>query len=71
MIASISFGIIAYLAGNVVFADYLQIHYVVGTGELAIICGALIWETSRYHCAGIEAGRLIMGGTDPWGHTPS
>ena len=42
MIAAASFGVIAYLAGNKVFADYLQIHFVLGTGELAIICGAVI-----------------------------
>src|ERR1700689_2551564 len=39
MIAAASFGMIAYLAGNVVFSDYLQINYVAGTGELALICG--------------------------------
>ena len=42
MIAAASFGVIVYLAGNIRFADYLQIHYVRGTGELAVICGALI-----------------------------
>src|SRR3954465_9133045 len=31
MIASASFGMICYLAGNAVFADYLQIKYVAGT----------------------------------------
>src|SRR5579862_1210 len=34
MIAGASFGMISYLSGNAVFADYLQIHYVAGTGEL-------------------------------------
>src|SRR5438045_7382077 len=42
MIAAASFGLISYLAGNMVFADYLQIHYVAGTGELAVLCGAVI-----------------------------
>ncbi|MCB1501784.1 MAG: phospho-N-acetylmuramoyl-pentapeptide-transferase, partial [Bauldia sp.] len=42
MIAAASFGLIAYLSGNAVFADYLQIHFVQGTGELAVICGAVI-----------------------------
>src|SRR5689334_2206906 len=32
MIASLSFGAIAYLAGNAVFSDYLQINFVSGTG---------------------------------------
>ena len=34
MIAAGTFGAIAYLIGNAVFADYLQVHYVPGTGEL-------------------------------------
>ena len=42
IIAALSFGFIAYLAGNSVFADYLNIHYVSGTGELAVLCGAVI-----------------------------
>src|SRR5580765_7277810 len=35
MIAAASFGMIAYLTGNAVFSDYLQINYVAGTGDLA------------------------------------
>jgi phospho-N-acetylmuramoyl-pentapeptide-transferase len=42
MIAAGAFAIIAYLAGNSIFASYLGINYVAGTGELAIVCGALI-----------------------------
>ncbi|MDB5455022.1 MAG: phospho-N-acetylmuramoyl-pentapeptide-transferase, partial [Caulobacter sp.] len=37
MIAAAAFGLITYLIGNVRFADYLQVHYIPGTGELAII----------------------------------
>ena len=54
MVAAGSFGMIAYLVGNAVFADYLQIHFVAGTGELAVVCGAVIgagvgflWLTRR------------------------
>jgi hypothetical protein len=42
MIAAASFGMIAYLVGNAAFAEYLQIPLVPGTGELAVICGAVI-----------------------------
>lgn len=34
-------GVIAYLVGNIEFADYLHIPYVPGVGELVIFCGAL------------------------------
>ncbi len=42
MIATACFGLIAYLVGNIKFADYLDLHYVAGTGELAVLCGALV-----------------------------
>ncbi len=34
-------GIIAYLTGRVDFAQYLQIPYVAGSGELAVFCGSI------------------------------
>ncbi|MDA9798239.1 phospho-N-acetylmuramoyl-pentapeptide-transferase [Luminiphilus sp.] len=34
-------GVIAYLAGHVEFADYLNISYLSGTGELVVFCGAI------------------------------
>ncbi|MGA9342999.1 MAG: phospho-N-acetylmuramoyl-pentapeptide-transferase [Rhodanobacteraceae bacterium] len=34
-------GVFAYLAGNAVFSNYLQIPSIPGAGELAIFCGAL------------------------------
>ena len=34
-------GVFAYVAGNAIFARYLQFPYIPGAGELAVICGAL------------------------------
>jgi phospho-N-acetylmuramoyl-pentapeptide-transferase len=34
-------GVIAYLAGHVDFAEYLNIAYLSGTGELVVFCGAI------------------------------
>jgi phospho-N-acetylmuramoyl-pentapeptide-transferase len=34
-------GVFAYAAGNVIYASYLQIPYVVGSGELLVFCAAL------------------------------
>ena len=36
------FAFISYVAGNIVFSDYLQIPYIEGTGEISIFCGAII-----------------------------
>ncbi|SON56521.1 Phospho-N-acetylmuramoyl-pentapeptide-transferase [Hartmannibacter diazotrophicus] len=63
MIASASFGLIAYLAGNKVFADYLQIHYVVGTGELAIVCGAMLGAGIGFLWFNAPPAAIFMGDT--------
>jgi phospho-N-acetylmuramoyl-pentapeptide-transferase len=34
-------GVFAYVSGNAVFAKYLQFPYIPGTGELAVVCGAI------------------------------
>jgi phospho-N-acetylmuramoyl-pentapeptide-transferase len=41
MIAAGTYMILAYVSGNVKLAEYLQIPYVAGAGELCIFCGAL------------------------------
>ncbi len=63
MIAAGSFGVIAYLSGNKVFADYLQIHFVLGTGELAIICGALIGAGLGFLWFNAPPAAIFMGDT--------
>lgn len=63
MIAAASFGIIAYLAGNKVFADYLQIHFVLGTGELTIIAGAVIGAGMGFLWFNAPPAAIFMGDT--------
>ena len=41
MIAGATFTVFAYTAGNSRIAEYLQIPYVAGAGELSVFCGAL------------------------------
>jgi len=63
MIASASFGMIAYLSGNAVFADYLQIHYVAGTGELAVLCGAVLGAGLGFLRFNAPPASIFMGDT--------
>jgi phospho-N-acetylmuramoyl-pentapeptide-transferase len=63
IIAAMSFGLIAYLAGNVLFADYLQIHYVPGTGELAVLCGAVIGAGIGFLWFNAPPASIFMGDT--------
>jgi phospho-N-acetylmuramoyl-pentapeptide-transferase len=63
MIAAATFGIIAYLAGNKMFADYLQIHPVAGAGELAVICGALVGAGLGFLWFNAPPAMIFMGDT--------
>ena len=63
MIAGASFGLIAYLTGNLVFANYLQIHHVPGTGELTVFCGALVGAGLGFLWFNAPPAMVFMGDT--------
>jgi phospho-N-acetylmuramoyl-pentapeptide-transferase len=63
MIAAASFGMISYLAGNLVFSEYLQIHYVAGTGELAVLCGEVIGASLGFLWFNAPPASIFMGDT--------
>ncbi len=63
MIAASAFGVIAYLVGNRIFADYLQIHFVPGAGELAVICGALLGGGLGFLWFNAPPAMIFMGDT--------
>jgi phospho-N-acetylmuramoyl-pentapeptide-transferase len=63
MIAAGVFALIAYLVGNAVFANYLQIQYVPGTGELAVFCGALVGSGLGFLWFNAPPAKVFMGDT--------
>ena len=63
MIVAGVFALIAYLSGNLNFSQYLQIHYVAGTGELAVLCGALIGAGLGFLWFNAPPARVFMGDT--------
>ena len=63
MIACSSFALIAYLSGNAVFSGYLQIHHVPGTGELAVLCGAVIGAGLGFLWFNAPPAAIFMGDT--------
>ncbi|MGV1789092.1 phospho-N-acetylmuramoyl-pentapeptide-transferase [Rhizobium lusitanum] len=63
MIAAASFGVISYLAGNFVFADYLAINFVPGTGELAVVLGAVIGAGLGFLWFNAPPAAIFMGDT--------
>ena len=57
------YGIMAYAAGNVKIAEYLLIGHVPGTGELAVICGALVGAGMAFLWYNSYPAELFMGDT--------
>jgi phospho-N-acetylmuramoyl-pentapeptide-transferase len=63
MIAAGCFGLFSYVVGNAFFSDYLQLHYVAGTGELAVICGAVIGAGLGFLWFNAPPASIFMGDT--------
>jgi phospho-N-acetylmuramoyl-pentapeptide-transferase len=63
MMAAATLGLIAYLAGNVNFAEYLQLHHVEGSGELAVFCGALCGAGLGFLWFNAPPAMVFMGDT--------
>lgn len=63
LIAAASFGFISYLVGNVIFSNYLQIHYVPGVGELAVFTAALIGAGLGFLWFNAPPAMVFMGDT--------
>ncbi len=63
MIVAASFALISYLVGNAVFAGYLQIHHVPGTGELAVFCAALVGAGMGFLWFNAQPAEVFMGDT--------
>ena len=42
MVAAAAYGVVAYATGHLKFAEYLQIPYVAGVGELTVFCAAVV-----------------------------
>jgi len=63
MIAALAFALIAYLVGNIKFADYLQLHYVAGTGELTVFLAALLGSGLGFLWYNAPPAMVFMGDT--------
>ena len=63
MIAGSCFALIAYIVGNSIFSDYLQVHHVPGTGELAVFCGALVGAGLGFLWFNAPPAMVFMGDT--------
>src|SRR5215203_4025176 len=63
MIVAGTFGFIAYVVGNAIYANYLTVHFVPGTGELAVVCGALLGAGIGFLWFNAPPAQVFMGDT--------
>ncbi|QCE33974.1 phospho-N-acetylmuramoyl-pentapeptide-transferase [Acetobacteraceae bacterium] len=63
IIASLVFAIIAYNIGNRIFANYLGVPFIPGTGELTVFCAALIGACLGFLWFNAPPAEIFMGDT--------
>lgn len=63
VISFIVFALLAYIVGNAVFADYLQLHFIPKTGELSIFCAAIIGSGLGFLWYNAPPASIFMGDT--------
>jgi len=62
-IIGVTLGILAYVSGNVIYADYLNIMYIPGTGELVVFMSAFIGAAIGFLWYNAFPAQIFMGDT--------
>ena len=63
MIAIASFGLISYLSGHIFFSEYLGINYIPETGELSVLCCAILGSCLGFLWFNAPPAMIFMGDT--------
>ncbi|MCD6224107.1 MAG: phospho-N-acetylmuramoyl-pentapeptide-transferase [Deltaproteobacteria bacterium] len=63
VIAAATYMIFAYVAGHIKIADYLQLNYVPGSGEIAVFCGAVAGAGLGFLWFNSYPAQVFMGDT--------
>jgi len=61
LVAAATYAVFTYIAGNSVVANYLQVPYVRGVGEVTIFCGALVGASMGFLWFNSHPAQMIMG----------
>ncbi|MFH1679027.1 MAG: phospho-N-acetylmuramoyl-pentapeptide-transferase [Candidatus Eisenbacteria bacterium] len=62
-LAAFTFAGMAYVTGNVRFAEYLNIPFLAGVGELTVFCGALVGAALGFLWFNTHPAQVFMGDT--------
>jgi len=60
---ALAFGVISYVTGHVKFAEYLNIYYIEGSGELSVYCGAVMGAALGFLWFNCHPADVFMGDT--------
>ena len=60
---ALTYGVMAYASGNFVISDYLMISWIPGTGELAVVCSALLGGSLSFLWFNAHPAEIFMGDT--------
>lgn len=60
---AVAYLMLSYVAGNSIFAGYLQVPYIMGTGELAVFCGCLLGAGMGFLWFNCHPAKVFMGDT--------
>ena len=60
---ALTYGVMAYASGNSIIADYLRVSWVPGTGELAVVCAALVGGSLAFLWYNAHPAEVFMGDT--------
>lgn len=63
IMATFVFMVISYVVGRVDYANYLQIYYVAGAGEMTVFCGAVIGAVLGFLWFNAPPAKVFMGDT--------
>ena len=63
MLVALSFTLIAYVVGNTIFSEYLQIQYIPDVGELSIFCGSVVGACLGFLWYNAPPAKIFMGDT--------
>ncbi len=63
MLVALSFTLISYLVGNIVFSEYLYIQFIPGVGEVSIFCGAIVGSCLGFLWFNAPPAKIFMGDT--------
>lgn len=63
ILVTLTFVLIAYLVGNVIFSDYLKLVYIKNTGEVCIVLGSIVGSCLGFLWFNAPPAKIFMGDT--------